>query len=179
DCVVDMAGQSSVVNLCDFRTPGAPLRNAHCILVAAPHAHVEGFQPTLEQPARKRIWSLPPHDHLVSHFVDVCRSACDNSAKNVSMTVQVFRRRVNHYIGAARYWSRVDRARQRRVHNQCDTLTLCEGCELVEIQHSACGINRRLDENRPRILSYRAAPDSSLVGIGERDLDSHRYEFFG
>src|SRR5213078_4406578 len=36
-----------------------------------------------------------------------------------------------------------------------------------------------LDEDRSRILSYGAAPDSSLVGIGERDLDSHRYEFFG
>src|SRR5689334_14355552 len=168
-----MSGKTRVVNLRELRTFGAPLRDAHRVLVLALHADFQSLQSPLEQPAAERIRRLPPDHHLATHFIDEWLVTADDSGEKVVMTVEKLGRRMNHCVGAVLDRAEVDRTRERRIDYERDSLRMSQALQRVELEHAARGVYRGFEEDHTRILFQSLTPGAWLERIDEGDFDSH------
>jgi hypothetical protein len=137
----------------------------------AADAHVERLEAALEKPAGEGVGRLPPHGHLVSHFLDVRVGAEHDAAQHVVVPVEVLRRRVDHHVGAVLDRPEVDRARERRVHDERDSQLVGQEGHRPQVDDAARRVNGRLEEDRPRLLPQSPAPRARLERVDERDTN--------
>src|SRR6476660_4792032 len=160
-----MCRQARIVDLRELGAFGAPIRDAHRVLVLPLHADFEGLQAALQQPASKGIGRLTPNHHLATDFVDERLVAADDTREKVVMTIQKFRRRVNNRVRAMLDRAEVDWTGERRIHYQSDALRVSEALQRVELEDSTSRIDRRLEENHTRILFQRFPPGARLERV--------------
>src|SRR5260370_26459481 len=159
-----MIGQSGIENLLNFFMFREVVSHSTAVAVVLQHAHRQSFHAAQNQPALERRKDGAGSFLKKSEVLRLVGFGADDDASQaVAVSVQKFRRGMDHHVGAEFDRMLEIRRHESVVHDDLEAAPVAEFVDRVEIAKLHQRVGRRLQEQQPGVLLEGAL---NLVEIG-------------